>query len=26
VVLFLGVKRDWSKKDNNTGQYANIDA
>ena len=26
IVLFLGVKRDWSKKDNNTGQYANIDA
>lgn len=26
VVLYLGVKRDWSKKDTNTGQYANIDA
>jgi preprotein translocase subunit SecF len=26
VVLFLGVKRDWTKKDTNSGQYANIDA
>jgi preprotein translocase subunit SecF len=26
VVLFLGVNRDDSKKDNNSGQYANIDA
>lgn len=27
VLLYLGVKRDWSKPDNNTGnQYANIDA
>ncbi len=27
VVLYLGVKRDWSKKDNNKGnQFANIDA
>ena len=27
ILLFLGVKRDWSKKDPNTGgQYANIDA
>lgn len=26
VVLFLGVKRDWTKKDPNSGQYANIDA
>ncbi|TDT74875.1 protein translocase subunit secF [Litoreibacter halocynthiae] len=27
ILLFLGVKRDWSKKDPNAGgQYANIDA
>ncbi len=27
VVLWLGVKRDWTKKDNNAGnQFANIDA
>ena len=28
ILLFLGVKRDWSKKDPNagSGQYANIDA
>ncbi len=26
IVLFLGVKRDWTKKDTNSGQYANIDA
>ena len=26
VVLFLGVKRDWTKKDTGSGQYANIDA
>lgn len=27
VLLYFGVKRDWSKKDMNTsGQYANIDA
>ena len=27
ILLFLGVKRDWTKKDPNAGgQYANIDA